>query len=100
MALWLRPFGDHRAHRRWRRRDHASLGREAESHRNQGGHRLCSLARGWSVLNAGHAIAQASTLPEEGEDFAPLYEVARKVYPQRVSGVFRRLKTAILLFAL
>ncbi len=45
-------------------------------------------------------ITQPSSLPEEGEDFAPLYEAARKVYPQRVSGVFRRLKTGLLIVTL
>ena len=51
-------------------------------------------------MNARPAIAQTTILPEAGEDFAPLYEAARKVYPQRVAGVFRRLKTALLIVTL
>jgi cytochrome c oxidase accessory protein FixG len=34
------------------------------------------------------------------DDQAPLYEAAKKVYPQRVAGTLRRVKWAILVFAL
>ena len=41
-----------------------------------------------------------TAVDEVADDFSLLYEAARKNYPQSVSGVFRRLKWAILVFAL
>jgi cytochrome c oxidase accessory protein FixG len=37
---------------------------------------------------------------DEWEDDAPLYEARRKIYPQRVSGVYRRIKWAVLFITL
>jgi len=51
-------------------------------------------------VNATPVIAQPAALPEEEDDFAPLYEAAQKVYPQRVAGAFRRLKSGLLIFTL
>ena len=50
-------------------------------------------------MNASLKIAPAP-VHDEAEDFASLYEAAQKVYPQRVSGFFRRLKWIILVLAL
>jgi cytochrome c oxidase accessory protein FixG len=51
-------------------------------------------------VNATPVIAQPAALPEEEDEFAPLYEAAQKVYPQRVAGAFRRLKSGLLIFTL
>src|SRR3974390_3115029 len=47
------------------------------------------------------AAGGASLVPEPPEfDDEPLYAARRKIYPQRVSGTFRRIKWAVLIVTL
>ncbi len=46
------------------------------------------------------SLGMKAAFDEPADHDGPLYEAARKAYPQSVAGVFRRLKWAILVFAL
>jgi cytochrome c oxidase accessory protein FixG len=60
---------------------------------------LMSLVDEATLAPAGAAAAELQ-FPEENPDDEPLYAARKKIYPQHVSGTFRRIKWAVLIVTL
>ena len=60
---------------------------------------LMSLVDEATLAAAGAAAAELQ-FPEENPDDEPLYAARKKIYPQHVSGTFRRIKWAVLIVTL
>src|SRR5262245_29941596 len=60
---------------------------------------LLGLIKDAEVVDQYSVSSPTSPLPEP-EDEGPLYEARRKIYPQRVSGTFRRVKWAVVALTL
>ena len=61
--------------------------------------RSCRLVDEATLAAAGAAAAELQ-FPEENPDDEPLYAARKKIYPQHVSGTFRRIKWAVLIVTL
>src|SRR6185369_10244695 len=99
----------------WRR--HAGMGRAPGRHHHQGAHRLRARSRRRRKMTAPSAgtveltrapaeapsltqlvaAAEVKAAPPPPDDDIPLYAPRRKLYPQSVSGTFRRIKWAALI---
>jgi len=61
---------------------------------------LFALARSAEVMPAPVVSPPLAPMQDETRDDGPLYEARRKIYPQRVSGTYRRIKWAVLFVTL
>lgn len=72
-----------------------ALGAQDLASSRQGEHPLAAL-----VEDAARTPLAPGFEPEPPDDDQPLYAARQKVYPQRVTGTFRRVKWAVLFFTL
>ncbi len=61
---------------------------------------LMSLVEEATLVPGGGSPAAGPQWPEENPDDEPLYAARKKIYPQHVSGTFRRIKWAVLIVTL